>query len=75
MDIEISEIKVINVDSIYKTVTVRLDDVKIFLNLEQAEYLKEQLDVLERISKLTKRKRREIKHEAFKNRSRRKKSS
>ncbi len=56
MDIEISEIKVINVDSIYKTVTVRLDDVKIFLNLEQAEYLKEQLDVLERISKLTKEK-------------------
>lgn len=52
MDIEIAEVRTISVDAIYKTVTIRLDDVKIFLSPEQAEYLKEQLNVLGRISKL-----------------------
>lgn len=57
MDIEISEIRTINIDTIhflqstYKTVTIRLDDVKIFLDLEQAGYIREQLGILDRIPK------------------------
>ncbi len=51
MDIEISEIRTINIDTIYKTVTIRLDDVKIFLDLEQAGYIREQLGILDRMPK------------------------